>query len=446
MVKCQLNKFWIQNPMILFCNHELLPLQGMNLIEQLNSLTRLVLLIFILFSLFNLKYSLIFLTISLLFIIILYYIQRNKMKENYTYSYGKKSLPTGKNVKVNLPTTYRFCNDEKSLDVNNTDYVSINQKLAGNANPKTLIPPVMVPRSHNLDYWKNNNLVTHSAVNEQTNFDAYNSGYQISTCCGSLIDKYQIPTKNISKPNLVENYEYTPYLKDIDDNYGHINNTCGYNSSQLQETNLPNNFISGNCQQEPSMKEYNKNIFTQTIQPGVYTNNEVIEPINSNIGISFTQQFQPVSCQTDKNENVLYTEHDPKIYKHKPVYSEHNPLNYANMYDPRFTGYGTSYRAYTDENIGQTRFYYDDIDAIRMPNYITRSKIDHEPFADSYGPLNNSRGNPYNSDIRALANNAFLDSSLEFRTGLQERLMRKNNAVRWQRRLAPINTSSGRML
>ena len=38
-------------------------------------------------------------------------------------------------------------------------------------------------------------------------------------------------------------------------------------------------------------------------------------------------------------------------------------------------------------SLGQTKFYYDDVDAIRMPNYITRSNIDHQPFADRYGPL-----------------------------------------------------------
>ena len=58
-----------------------------------------------------------------------------------------------------------------------------------------------------------------------------------------------------------------------------------------------------------------------------------------------------------------------------------------NVYDPRLTGYGTSYRSYTDDNLGQTRFYYDDIDAVRMPNYIVKSNIDREPFADHYGTI-----------------------------------------------------------
>ena len=82
-----------------------------------------------------------------------------------------------------------------------------------------------------------------------------------------------------------------------------------------------------------------------------------------------------------------------------------------------------------------------------MPNYITRSNIDNQPWADQYGPIaaGQSQGNPLTGNIRELANKAFLDSSLQFRTEMQERLMRKNNANAWQRRQAPISTAGQRM-
>ena len=112
----------------------------------------------------------------------------------------------------------------------------------------------------------------------------------------------------------------------------------------------------------------------------------------------------------------------------------------SDVYDPRFYGYGTSYRSYTDELTGQTRFYYDDINSIRMPNYVSRSNIDFAKYADTYGPLNNSNknGNPNNSEIRALANDSFLRASLQQRTELQERLLRKRNNEMWQLRKYPV--------
>ena len=48
--------------------------------------------------------------------------------------------------------------------------------------------------------------------------------------------------------------------------------------------------------------------------------------------------------------------------------------------------------------------------------------------------MNNLNGNENNSNIRALANQQFLDDALQFRTGLQERLMRKINSNGWQKR------------
>jgi hypothetical protein len=209
----------------------------------------------------------------------------------------------------------------------------------------------------------------------------------------------------------------------------------------------------GSAEKSPRMKEYNKNIFTQTIQPGVYTRSQVNEPINSNIGISFTQQFEPLTSSVNPiTGEIIYTEHDPRIidpsmFTQQPPLVETNATE-SNIYDPRFSGYGTSYRSYNDEKIGQTRFYYDDVNAIRMPNYIVRSNIDREPFADRYGPIpeGDEFGNKDNNIIRGLANNAFLDSSLEFRNDLQERLMRKSNARAWQQRQMPIRTGGGQKL
>lgn len=110
-------------------------------------------------------------------------------------------------------------------------------------------------------------------------------------------------------------------------------------------------------------------------------------------------------------------------------------MSESTVYDPRFTGYGSNDRAYEDPTTGQTRFFYDDIDAVRMPNFIARSNVDVFPWAVQYG---SDAGVCYGDGYKQLANDTFLDSTLKFRTELQQRLMRKRNAEMWQQRVAPI--------
>lgn len=532
MLKCSKNKLWLENPSNLLCNSNIIPLEGMEYAEQMNAITRLIILIFIVMLLLGFKDAIFFLILSLIFIIILYYYQRSNMTRNSIESFQQiksnhvlpnyHQLPMthyGRNGWIN-PQQKVWCNDAVNLDaisknlqpeimdcnpnftkkgiVNNPDFVSKNQKLTGNTvNPKTLISPVVVQKPYDLDYWKANNLVNFSQINQETNIDLYNSGYHVSTNCPPQLNNYVLPIptgntpqqnqviQNVAKANnnvIQENYDNNniteikiptgglkatvgdtdfvyPFVKTtpgttviLPGGNGEVNAGCGYNPEQHFSSDLPANLPSGNAQRDPRMKQYNQNLFTQTIQPGITTRNEINEPINSNIGISFTQQFPPVTCNNDPiSGDIHYTEHDPRImdtsmFSKQPPLVETNATE-ANIYDPRFTSYGTSYRSYSDQNIGQTRFYYDDVNAIRMPNYIVRSNIDRENFADNYGPIpeGDEFGNKDNSIIRGLANSAFVDNSLEFRNDLQERLMRKANARAWQQRKAPIKTSGQRM-
>lgn len=425
--------------------------------------------------------------------------------------------PTQSFIIRNEPPQY-FCNDERPVQYNNPNWVSPNAKLGSGQNPKTLIKPLVVPPSHDLSYWKANNLITHSNVNTATQKEAYLSGYAVSTCCGNLegqkvvpvpgpeykvyvggsetIENYQspkpaqvvpapiptMPVTNTLNPLMepVESYQspkpaevvpapipsipvtntipsredYTipqtwPHqIKNaqiLPNEPGWVNTVCGYNPEQVFEADLPSNLAVGNCPQDPVMKQYNKNLFTQTIQPGVYTRSQVNEPINANIGISFQQQFEPLTCSRDE-KGVHYLEHDPRIIEPAILEEPYNvpTATESNVYDPRFYGYGTSYRSYTDPLLGQTRFAYDDINAIRMPNYLVRSKIDNQPYADSYGPMKPGQemGNTITPLIRGLAQDSWMRDSLQFRNDLTERLMRKNNAENWQRRAAPKYTMS----
>jgi hypothetical protein len=444
-----------------------------------------------------------------------------------------------KDVKSLKPQHMRFCNDTQPIGANNPNYISANQRLAGPANPKTHIKPVIAPPCADIDFWRSNNLINHSHINTESQTDTYLSGYEVSNFCDNIdacigpsdmvkdnIEGFEKPTyigfsdkkypvpgqfnplknnthiksptpsTNIERyaavrenklisdgyegyscngvtksPNLTQHLQHVdrqivsptpvttrnstnfnenfeiPFIRVRDNESGLVNTSCGYNPEQVIKSNLPSNMEAGNCEKSEEMKQYNKNLFTQTLQPGIYTHNEIIEPINANIGISFTQQFEPKTSKRDEYGNLIYTEHDPRIYN--PEITQPGPdmsVTESNVYDPRFSGYGTSYRAYNEKTTGQTRFYYDDIDSVRMPNYISRSNIDFAKYADSYGSLhdNTKNGNQYNRNIRELAQESFLNSSLQQRNELSERLMRKRNGELWQLRKYPMRTFGGR--
>ena len=438
-----------------------------------------------------------------------------KTQENYTSYFphirtitpsdirgNEMTIDANKNLLYDRPTTRRFVNDSYPLETTASTSVyspmlnpdtnpafTANKMLMGGANPKTAIPPVIVPPAMALDYWKTNNLVKHSGINSESQQEAFQSGFQVFEDCSgfkqtkenyenedvNVNNKYNnnnmynkrnasnyssvTATNNTAQDSSLYSYPYRvkedSYLEKPNTNsynlttkydIENVNTSCGYNSNQIKY-GLPSNYPSGPCQLDPSLTEYNKNLFTQIIEPGVYSVNQVNEPINSNIGISYTQEFEPTSVSTDGNE-IMFTEHDPNVIE--PVYPAPEPqtINTANVYDPRFSGYGTSYRTYLDKQLGQTKFMYDDVNAIRMPNYITRNYIDNKSFGDTYEPLSakNKYGNEFNDRIRAMANESFASDALTFRTELQERLMRKQNANAWQQRVAPINKSSQYML
>lgn len=410
----------------------------------------------------------------LLFIIILSTYKKITM-DNYKVEKSPLNTTYCPNILLRSQSTM-FCDDEQLLTPNDPNYVSENQKLAGQANPKTKMSPIVKPRITELDYWRSNNLINHSHINTESHIDTYLSGYSVSNLFDK-IDPFLVPSDkqynlHQSQPSsceigsLIEGYDGDYTYKGDSDEFQQVKNPytpqeynmiqsnvptltkhlneSGYYPDQVEQSNLPSNLASGNCERNKEMKNYNKNLFTQNIQPDIYTRNEVIEPINSNIGISFTQQFQPTTFSKEDDNSLTYIEHDPLVYQPKMVKQELDmSITEADVYDPRFSGYGTSYRAYTDENIGQTRFYYDDINSVRMPNYIVRSNIDFAKYADSYGPLqdNNKYGNQYTNNIHSLANNTFLTSSLQHRTELQERLMRKRNSELWQKKKYPIHTN-----
>lgn len=321
----------------------------------------------------------------------------------------------------------------KSVVVNK-NMVSQNHQLEGGANPKTRVPPMITRPMYSLD-WRANSMIVPNEINGQTNENLYLSGY-LSPNEDPSRDKINFAKKT----DIIENY-------DGDIQYGtkqwsdYVNASQGYDPKQLIDSKFPANLPQGSYARNKEFTDYNTNMFTQTVQPGVYYKDNVIEPVNANIGISFQQQFLP-RTYSQSNTGLEIVDHDPNFAPPPDTIIE--PVeepNIYNVYDPRTHGYGTSYRNYVDNVTGQARFPYDDINAIKMPNYVVRSKIDTHNFGDTYGPIQNRGINL--DDIRDKAQTAFLEDSLSFRNDMMTRLMRKRNAELWQLRQSPLSRAGG---
>lgn len=389
---CNRKQFWLERLPVLFCSIDIIPRWNDTLEEQMNTITRLILFIWFILILFNYNNNILFALISIVFIIIMYYIKRKPMKENYNDAYKTKSIPKYCNVKGY--NSKMFCNDGKVVNIKDKK-PSISQKLVGPANPKTLEIPIIAARSHDMDFWRENNLTNHSGINSSNPIDDYRSGYRTKL--------------RQRKPQIRENY------------------SCGHN--------IGDNGMAVNMNAPPCMndKESNSEYFTSTIQPGVYTYSSVNEPINTNIGISQTPNLPYLKKQVVGDNTFYERTNEPVEYKGGDFSDE---VTEWNVYDPRFNGYGTQERTYFEPFIGQPRFFYDDVEAARQENYITRNKVDTQKWVSQYEMNDN-----YSGDFRKRAHNNFLADQLSFRNDLQEKMMRKNNAVNWQRKMYPITTN-----
>jgi hypothetical protein len=369
------------------------------------------------------------------------------------------------------------------------DFFSVNQALAGKPAARTMIPPVRVAPAFSSE-WRENSLVVRSGINSETSTDLTRSGYLLSKeAINGTVEQGCIPSD--ANMELVRS-TYTP-LHDVVEGYtpaqsnasvdiqepfrrrgrcshpdhniphergggqrteisnlmysGDVLVTDGYYPEQIMDNNLPNNLNVGFCAKDEEFNEYNKQMYTSTLQPGVYTRNQIIEPISSNIGISFTQQFEHITPETDKY-GTTFIGHDPNVMelpheKKEEIFPYDRQTHISDIYDPRHTGAGTSYRSYVEPMTGRVRYYYDDVDAHKRPSFLCRSNVDHIPSSIGVQAIpNDEYFNKQNRNARAIAGDAFLNDTLNFRTEMQERLMRKGNAVAAQARMYPKHTSA----
>lgn len=355
-----------------------------------------------------------------------------------------KQIPKEQNLKIYSPSENRFYMDDQPTGYDQT-YRSRNQALAGAPNPKIYDPIPEIPPIAAWDHWSMKH-VKPSGINQSSTFDAYRSGYYAEgercepVCIAKHKPMWSIVQENNQIPTWKENYEKSEEDDNLMSIYdgckmesGDVFDSCNYNSNQIQY-NIPANVNTGKCELTDEMKEYNNSIYTEIVQPGLYKKINIVEPVNSNIGISFQQQHLPTTKQ-DKQGTIIYTKQDPRSFIPPKQQQKVDAVQTIdNTYDPRSYGYGTSYRRYVDPMLGQGRYVYDDVDAIRKPNYIGRSNIDHNSWAQSYGVVR--------SDVlannRELAEKQFIDDTVKMREELQVGFRTRKG--KWQTRVAPIHT------
>jgi hypothetical protein len=115
------------------------------------------------------------------------------------------------------------------------------------------------------------------------------------------------------------------------------------------------------------------------------------------------------------------------------------------VYDPRMTGHSDPDRGYVDKLLGQPKFYYDDINAVRAPNYITRNKIDVFSFGESTGRLRDPKDYGLSGNVNQLAVDEFHDNAVMHRQDMMTSLMAKRNRELQQQKDFPISTNGQRM-
>jgi hypothetical protein len=208
-------------------------------------------------------------------------------------------------------------------------------------------------------------------------------------------------------------------------------------------------------------------LYLQDIQPKLYSYAVDQTPINSNIGITYNPQrpprFMDQIVDANKKNYPVMTRNDPQLVRDDgtPGQIAINPLrtdwsakysdyeapagsiNFEDIYNPTFTSYGDPYRSYSDINLGQVRYYYSDVDAYKMPNFIQRSNVDFIEFTNPQGQVWPYYNREVDLDaIRAKVENQTTADEIYHREDMMENLMSRINRSNYQQRYAPLRRSA----
>ena len=271
-----------------------------------------------------------------------------------------------------------FCNDWVELDPNN--FTSINQRLVGRVPDKFKSTPYIASKSLDLDAWKESDLVRHSQVNVESNFDIAKSGYG---------NDYHSFTENpftvtSSKPLLLSRQEA---------------------------------------------------LFVQPLQPGVYKKSLISQPIISNYGLVMTPDIPPTTIEYSNGCTVIK---DENSIGYSSTFNSDRVYDQASVYDPRTVSGGPGDSTSPRWNCLQGNWDYDYklSNNIRMPSKISRSKLDMFAWSNPYG----QHDDPMTSIPYKLAQTQWITDVNSRVNDLNALRMSKINSEKWQQRNAPIRT------
>lgn len=412
------SKLWLENPLNLFCDYRLIPKEKESIEKNMNSITRLVIIICLILFLVGFKHTILFLLISLLMIIILYYMQRmyKQTSEQYPGFYVGAVTPV---------SSYSPIADQ-------------NQRYAGPPNPKTLVKPVVITPCYDIERRDSSRNVPRG-INSRTVQYLYDSGFIVrdQECPESVESSIPAgsytPYSNTPAGAYPSTGSYPAFSEDVKEGFYIPNSGCGLSPKNSQVRAPVNVLLS---EKDSADASYNDRIYTQYIQPGVYTKPVISRFPVSNIGISFQPEKYPVREEVNKNSHIYIEGEEDNVIEPDPYYDE--PTQ-DEIYDPRLTGYGSQSRAYVEPKTGQGRYMYKDIDALRRGNLFTRSNVDHLPFSQQTGVIRDNT----NTNIYRAVDESYIDANSQFREGLQQSLMSKRNAELWQLKQYPMRRDQG---
>lgn len=318
------------------------------------------------------------------------------------------------------------------------------RRLIGGVNPRTLIPPRFVPPITDMEEWGTDNYTIHSAINDYRSNDLFLSGYVTLDNC-----------KCQGVCNCVKRWN-KPLIKE-----GFNGNVLGSNQpiiSSIWPTNISGQLGSltsrtnSNCKGTLKTDCGGENLLQAVadhnyISPYDVSEQRLTRPqILQNYGISKIPE-RPVYTSITNGEDLIFVEQRRKNGQYSPYATDYITGDEPSMiYDPRMVGYSDSKRGYVDKLLGQPKFYYDDINAARAPNYITRNKIDIYSFGETTGRLKDPKNFQTCGDNNQLAVEEFHNSALQHRSDIMQSLMNKRNGEMWQLKEFPISTNGQRML
>jgi len=391
------------------------------------------------------------------------------MKERYQHAPAQASeykqeyihLPDDPNQWASIPINqYNQCMTSTPLyfgQAPNSNQTSIgrNAALSGPPNPKTLQKRHLNKGGFVQPIYNNHRAAgsIHSHINDSNGDDLYAAGYfapetqcrPSASCPKPLEGDYSFPDMGRgeqdrrescrtcpteSREPFIPDQHYSTHMRQQKPVDGDL--IGDYNPGFL-DSGLPVNYKAGPAELSPALNQYNKELFTQHLQPGIPIQTHVVGTSHANASIGFAQQRAPTTKDGDS-----YIIHDPRNFPYTPAPQETVRADISNIYDPRSGGYGTSYRNYIEPVTGQPRFYYDDIDSIRRPNFYAKNNIDFMTGAQKTGAYD-SASNITLKQMKSRADAEFIRRTNASRLDVQARVTQKYNMTRgWNKRANPM--------